>query len=86
MLFPTVDFAVFFVIVFTGSWMLRPYAKSWRWFLLLSSCVFYLDPFNPVHTDGADFITFNVVALGAVRSPGSSRRRSSRRASGATRG
>ena len=47
MLFPTIDFAVFFVIVFTGSWMLRPYAKVWRWFLLLASCVFYLDPFNP---------------------------------------
>lgn len=46
MLFPTVDFAVFFVIVFTGSWLLRPYAKPWRWFILLASCIFYLDPFN----------------------------------------
>jgi len=24
--------------------MLRPYAQPWRWFLLLASCVFYLDP------------------------------------------
>ena len=46
MLFPTVDFAVFFVLVFTGSWLLRPRAIAWRWFILLASCVFYLDPFN----------------------------------------
>ncbi len=63
MLFPTVDFAVFFVIVFTGSWMLRPYAKPWRWFLLGASCVFYLDPFNPVATDGARFFVVNPVIL-----------------------
>ncbi|MCU0269848.1 MAG: MBOAT family protein [Acidimicrobiales bacterium] len=57
MLFPTVDFAVFFVVVFTGSWMLRPYAQPWRWFLLLASCVFYLDPFSGLHHP------FNPVAL-----------------------
>jgi len=74
MLFPTIDFAVFFVIVFTGSWMLRPYAKPWRWFLLLASCVFYLDPFNPVHTEGQSFINVSIpillaiVAMGAATS------------------
>jgi D-alanyl-lipoteichoic acid acyltransferase DltB (MBOAT superfamily) len=74
MLFPTIDFAVFFVIVFTGSWMLRPYAKPWRWFLVLASCVFYLDPFNPVHTDGQAFLNVSVtilialVAMGAATS------------------
>jgi len=41
MLFPTVDFAVFFLVVFTGSWLLRPYKIAWRWFILASSCVFY---------------------------------------------
>ncbi len=60
MLFPTIDFAVFFVVVFAGSWLLRPYAKPWRWFVLLASCVFYLDPFNPKHT----FV--NVVVVGAA--------------------
>ncbi len=60
MLFPTIDFAVFFVVVFAGSWLLRPYAKPWRWFILLASCVFYLDPFNPKHT----FV--NVVVVGAA--------------------
>jgi alginate O-acetyltransferase complex protein AlgI len=66
MLFPTIDFAVFFVIVFTGSWMLRPYAKPWRWFLLLASCVFYLDPFNPVHTEGQTFLNVSVAILVAL--------------------
>jgi len=41
MLFPTIDFAVFFLVVFTGSWLLRPYEKPWRWFILAASCVFY---------------------------------------------
>jgi len=41
MLFPTIDFAVFFMVVFTGSWILRPYAKAWRWFILAASLVFY---------------------------------------------
>ena len=41
MLFPTIDFAVFFMVVFTGSWVLRPYRRAWRWFILASSCVFY---------------------------------------------
>lgn len=41
MLFPTIDFAVFFMVVFTGSWILRPHAKAWRWFILAASLVFY---------------------------------------------
>ncbi|MBU6328557.1 MAG: MBOAT family protein [Acidobacteria bacterium] len=41
MLFPTIDFAVFFVVVFTGSWILRPHRRAWRWFILAASCVFY---------------------------------------------
>ncbi len=60
MLFPTIDFAVFFVVVFAGSWLLRPYRQPWRWFILLASCVFYLDPFNPKHT----FV--NLVVVGAA--------------------
>jgi D-alanyl-lipoteichoic acid acyltransferase DltB (MBOAT superfamily) len=41
MLFPTIDFAVFFVVVFTLSWILRPFPKPWRWFILVASCFFY---------------------------------------------
>jgi D-alanyl-lipoteichoic acid acyltransferase DltB (MBOAT superfamily) len=41
MLFPTVEFGVFFVIVFTGNWLLRPFNTAWRWFILAASCYFY---------------------------------------------
>lgn len=41
MLFPTIDFAIFFVVVFTGNWLLRPFPQRWRWFILVASLVFY---------------------------------------------
>jgi alginate O-acetyltransferase complex protein AlgI len=51
MLFPTVQFAVFFVVVFTLNWLLRSAATRgrwasgwfgvWRWFLILASWFFY---------------------------------------------
>lgn len=41
MLFPTIDFAVFFVIVLTGSWLLMPRRGQWKLFMLVASYVFY---------------------------------------------
>jgi len=41
MLFPTIDFAVFFVVVFTGSWLLRPRLLAWKLFMLAASFYFY---------------------------------------------
>lgn len=41
MLFPTVTFAAFFLVVFVGSWLLRPYRRSWRLFLVAAGGVFY---------------------------------------------
>jgi alginate O-acetyltransferase complex protein AlgI len=42
MLFPTLEFAVFFVVVFTASWLLRPAAPmGWRVFMLGASLFFY---------------------------------------------
>ena len=41
MLFPTIDFAVFFVVVFTASWLLRPWARAWKWMILGASFFFY---------------------------------------------
>lgn len=41
MLFPTVDFALFFLVVFCGNWMLRPHPVAWKWFILASSLFFY---------------------------------------------
>jgi D-alanyl-lipoteichoic acid acyltransferase DltB (MBOAT superfamily) len=41
MLFPTVAFAVFFVVVFTANWLLRPYHTVWRVFMIAASFYFY---------------------------------------------
>ena len=41
MLFPTITFAVFFVVVFVCSWALRPYRTPWLLFLLAASWFFY---------------------------------------------
>ncbi|HEX4679647.1 MAG TPA: MBOAT family protein [Gaiellaceae bacterium] len=41
MLFPTVTFAVFFMIVLPVSWALMRYQRAWRIWILLASYVFY---------------------------------------------
>ena len=41
MLFPTVAFAVFFVIAFATSWLLRPTYRLWLWVMTALSLVFY---------------------------------------------
>jgi D-alanyl-lipoteichoic acid acyltransferase DltB (MBOAT superfamily) len=41
LLFPTIDFAIFFGIVFVGNWLLAPFPKRWRVFILVASYVFY---------------------------------------------
>ena len=41
MVFPTVEFAVFFPIVLALSWALMPYPKWWKPFILAVSYVFY---------------------------------------------
>jgi alginate O-acetyltransferase complex protein AlgI len=40
-LFPTVEFAVFFAVVFVGSWLLRPRPTAWKLFSLAASYFFY---------------------------------------------
>jgi alginate O-acetyltransferase complex protein AlgI len=40
-LFPTVTFAVFFVVVMPLSWLLMPRQRVWRVFMLIASYVFY---------------------------------------------
>jgi alginate O-acetyltransferase complex protein AlgI len=40
-LFPTVTFAVFFMIVLPVSWALMPHQRAWRIWILLASYVFY---------------------------------------------
>jgi alginate O-acetyltransferase complex protein AlgI len=41
MLFPTIQFAVFFVIVLTANWLLAPNRRAWSIFMLGASYVFY---------------------------------------------
>jgi alginate O-acetyltransferase complex protein AlgI len=41
MLFPTVTFAVFFVVVFVAYWLTRGRPPAWKWVLLGASWVFY---------------------------------------------
>ena len=41
MIFPTIQFAVFFVVVFTASWLLMPKPALWKPFMLAASYVFY---------------------------------------------
>ncbi len=41
MLFPTVTFALFFAVVLPVSWVLQPYQRAWRAWILVASYVFY---------------------------------------------
>lgn len=41
MLFPTIDFAIFFVVVLTASWLLMRRRGWWRCLMLAASAVFY---------------------------------------------
>jgi alginate O-acetyltransferase complex protein AlgI len=41
MLFPTIDFAIFFALVFVAHWLLNPGSKQWKLFMIAASYVFY---------------------------------------------
>jgi D-alanyl-lipoteichoic acid acyltransferase DltB (MBOAT superfamily) len=41
MLFPTIDFAIFFAIAFTVNWLLNPYPVAWKLSTIVASYVFY---------------------------------------------
>ena len=41
MLFPTISFAVFFLLVLVASWLLMPFPLRWKPFMLAASYVFY---------------------------------------------
>ena len=45
-LFPTIQFGIFFPIVFVGSWLLRPRPRRWKLFLIAASYVFYAFAFK----------------------------------------
>ncbi|MGZ4619204.1 MAG: MBOAT family O-acyltransferase [Frankiaceae bacterium] len=41
MIFPTIEFAAFFLVVFTLSWLLMPHQRVWKPFILAASFFFY---------------------------------------------
>lgn len=41
MIFPTIQFAIFFVVVLTASWLLKPHPRPWKLFMLSASYFFY---------------------------------------------
>jgi alginate O-acetyltransferase complex protein AlgI len=73
LLFPTIDFAIFFVIVFTASWILRPWPRAWRVMILAASYVFYgWWNWHFVFLLGASTVInqCGAVAVGRLRDPG----------------
>ncbi|HWV87797.1 MAG TPA: MBOAT family protein [Capillimicrobium sp.] len=41
MVFPTIQFAIFFVVVLALNWALMPYPRVWKPFILVASAIFY---------------------------------------------
>lgn len=41
MLFPTITFALFFLIVYAASWLLMPHFRLWKFLMVAAGCVFY---------------------------------------------
>ena len=41
MLFPTIDFAIFFAVAFTANWLLNPYPGPWKLAMIGLSYFFY---------------------------------------------
>ncbi len=40
-LFPTITFAIFFLVVYVASWLLMPHRRLWKWTIIAASYVFY---------------------------------------------
>jgi len=76
MLFPTVTFAVFFLIVLPVSWALMPHQRAWRVWILLASYVFYAWwDWHFVFLLGASTVVNHVLAVAIHRASGVRRRK-----------
>ena len=70
MLFPTVTFAVFFLIVLPVSWALQPHQRAWRAWILLASYVFYgWWDWHFVFLLAASTVVNHVLAVAIFRAP-----------------
>ena len=77
MLFPTIQFAVFFVLVLIASWLLMQRPVRWKPFMLLASYVFYAAwdwRFVGLLLAVTVVTQFGATLLGRARSPGVHRR------------
>jgi D-alanyl-lipoteichoic acid acyltransferase DltB (MBOAT superfamily) len=41
MLFPTITFAIFFLVVYVANWLLMPRLRLWKWMIVAAGGVFY---------------------------------------------
>ena len=77
MLFPTIQFAVFFVLVLIASWLLMQRPVRWKPFMLLASYIFYAAwdwRFVGLLLAVTVVTQFGATLLGRARSPGVRRR------------
>lgn len=75
MLFPTVTFAAFFVVVLAGNWALRARPVAWKQFMLVASYVFYgYWDWRFLALLAASTVTNEVLAVAIARSSGDRRR------------
>ncbi len=76
MLFPTIDFAIFFAIAFTVNWLLNPYPGPWKLSMVVLSYFFYgwADwRFIFLLLAATAIAHFGAVAVARSRSPGTQR-------------
>ncbi len=76
MLFPTVTFAVFFLVVYVANWLTMPRPRAWRWMMLAASAVFYGSwdwRFVALLAAAAAANQFFALRLAATRRPASAR-------------
>ena len=77
MLFPTISFALFFMLVLIASWLLMQRPVRWKPFMLLASYVFYAAwdwRFVGLLLAVTVVTQFGAMLLGSARSPGVRRR------------
>jgi alginate O-acetyltransferase complex protein AlgI len=76
MLFPTIDFAIFLGIVFVVHWLLNPYPKLWKTFMVAASYLFYgWWDWHFIFLLAASTVVAQCGALAISRSPNDSTRR-----------
>jgi D-alanyl-lipoteichoic acid acyltransferase DltB (MBOAT superfamily) len=70
LIFPTIEFAAFFVVVLVGNWLLMPTPRAWKAFILVASYLFYgFAEWRYMALLAAMTAINQIAALGIVRAP-----------------